>query len=78
VSAHRALQACVAEASVSCVTDWLADWPADYLYLPKGALHGPSSADDCCADLRDALLADSNFASVYDDAGATVLVVATP
>jgi 4-amino-4-deoxy-L-arabinose transferase-like glycosyltransferase len=74
VSAHRALQACVAEASVSCVTDWLADWPADYLYLPKGALHGPSSPDDCCADLRDALLADQRFSRAYDG-GATILAV---
>jgi hypothetical protein len=75
VQAHRALQACVRPASVSCVHDWLAEWPADYLYLPSGRLHGPSSPPDCCADLRAGLLADPAFSVVLDDAGATILAV---
>jgi hypothetical protein len=75
VSANRALQACVAEGSASCVSDWLADHPADYLYLPTGALDGPSSADDCCADLRENLLANPAYGRIYDGTGATILEV---
>lgn len=75
VEAHRALQGCVRPASVTCVHGWLADWPADYLYLPTGQLHGPNSLDDCCADLRVGLLLDSTFTQVYNGPGATILRV---
>jgi hypothetical protein len=75
VTANRGLQACVAEGSASCVIDWLADWPADYLYLPKGALDGPNSPADCCAALRQALLADAGFGETHDGDGATILEV---
>jgi len=73
--AHRALQGCVRPASAGCVHDWLAIWPAEYLYLPKGQLHGPSSPADCCADLRAGLLADPAFTTVYDGPGATIFRV---
>jgi hypothetical protein len=73
--AHHTLQTCVRSASVDCVREWLAEWPADYLYLPKGHLHGPSSPADCCAGLRRSLLADPAFTPVYDGPGATVLRV---
>jgi hypothetical protein len=73
--AHHTLQTCVRQASVDCVQEWLADWPADYLYLPKGNLHGPNSPADCCAALRVNLLADPAFTPVYDGPGATILAV---
>jgi hypothetical protein len=75
VSANRGLQACVAEGSATCVLDWLADWSADYFYLPKGTLDGPNSPGDCCAALRQALLADADFGEIYDGVGATILEV---
>jgi len=81
VEAHRALQGCVRPASIGCVHDWLADWPADYLYLPTGQLHGPSSPPDCCAELRAGLLTDPAFTPIYDGPGATIFRVirqATP
>ncbi len=78
VIAYRALQACVSPASVSCIDDWLAEWPADYLYLPSGRLHGPNSPTDCCADLRAALLADQGFSVVSEQPGATILRVEGP
>lgn len=73
--AHASLQACVSPASVRCVKDWLAERPADYLYLPKGRLDGPASRDDCCADLRAELVGDPAFTLVYDGSGATILRV---
>ena len=77
--AHHALQTCVRqEESVACVQEWLAEWPADYLYLPTGHLHGPSSPADCCADLRAGLMADPSFEVVYDGPGATILWVVQP
>ena len=76
VQAHQALQACVRPASVSCITDWLAEHPVDYLYLPSGRLHGPNSPTDCCADLRGGLLEDQDFSIVYEQPGATILRVA--
>jgi hypothetical protein len=75
VFASRTLQACVAQASAGCVADWLADHPADYVYLPTGALDGPSSPGDCCAELRQALQGDAAFAETYVGAGATLLQV---
>jgi hypothetical protein len=78
IIAYRALQACVRPASVACVRDWLAEWPADYLYLPSGRLHGPNSPADCCAELRGALLEDQDFAMVYEQPGAAILRVAGP
>jgi hypothetical protein len=75
LQAHRALQGCVRPASVSCVHDWLATWPADYLYLPTGHLHGPTSPADCCADLRAGLAADPAFTPVYNGPGATIFRV---
>ncbi|MGH2488931.1 MAG: hypothetical protein ACRDFR_04885, partial [Candidatus Limnocylindria bacterium] len=78
VEVHRALQRCVRPASVSCVHDWLDETPADYLYLPKGPLHGPGSPPDCCAELRRGLVADAVFEVVYDGPGATILWVVQP
>jgi hypothetical protein len=75
LATHRSLQACVAAASAACVRDWLATTPATYLYLPAGPLHGPRSPDDCCADLRAALLADPGFVLVGDQPGATIFRV---
>lgn len=73
--AHHTLQTCVRQESVACVQGWLAEWPADYLYLPKGHLHGANSPADCCADLRANLLADPSFTLIYDGPGATILEV---
>jgi hypothetical protein len=73
VSAYRALQACVVEASADCLADWLVEVPAEYLYLPKAQIHGPASPDDCCAGLRAELTSDSVYAVVHDGPGGTVL-----
>lgn len=78
VRAHRSLQACVVPASVSCVRQWLAEWPADYLYLPKGQLHGSNSPADCCPGLRASLFSDPSFTPVYDGDGATIFRVGDP
>ena len=78
VVVHRSLQGCVRPASVSCVHNWLAEWPADYLYLPIGPLHGPNSPADCCAELRAGLLADPAFTAIRDGPGATILRVNSP
>jgi hypothetical protein len=80
VQAHRALQNCAGEESdeVGCVTDWLVQWPADYVYLPKGPLHGRNGPPDCCALLREALVGSPFFVLAYDDAGATILRVDLP
>ena len=75
VEAHRALRGCVRPASVRCVHEWLADWPADYLYLPTGQLHGPGSPADCCADLHAGVRADPAFIPIYRGAGATIFQV---
>jgi hypothetical protein len=72
VQAYRDLQACVQPAWASCVHDWMSQRSTDYVYLPKGPLHGPKSSADCCADLRAELAADARFAIVYDEAGASV------
>ncbi len=77
--ANRALQGCVDPASVSCVEDWLAEWGADYVYLPKGPLRGPGGPDDCCAELCAELLAAADaFEPVYDGPGATILAWTAP
>jgi hypothetical protein len=79
VIAYRALQACVRPASVACVHDWLAEWPADYLYMPSGRLHGPNSPADCCAELRGLMTASgSTFEVVYAGPGATIFWVRSP
>jgi hypothetical protein len=78
VTAYRALQACVADASAGCVIDWLGEYRAEYVYLPMGPLDGPSSPADCCADLRAALAADSAYGTIYEGPGATVLEVLNP
>ena len=76
--AHHTLQVCVHEASVSCVHDWLAERPAEFLYLPTGHLHGPNSPPDCCTELRRRLVADPGFDVVYEGPGATILKVVLP
>jgi hypothetical protein len=76
VETYRALQACVAAESASCVDDWLVDHPADYLYVPAGRIRGPNSSTDCCADLRTALMT-AGYEPVYEGSGATVFVAPT-
>jgi hypothetical protein len=67
------LQTCVREESVGCVEDWLAEHPADYLYLPFGQLHGPSSPEDCCEALRSLLAADPGFEPIHADSQTPVV-----
>jgi hypothetical protein len=74
LDAHGRLQDCVPDGA-GCVREWLARWPADYVYVPKGHLQGPNSPLDCCADLRAGLLTDPAFSPVYDGPGATILRV---
>ena len=70
---HRSaeLQRCADEGG-TCVVGWLEVWPADYVYIPKGRLHGPNSPSDCCAAVRDDLRTLNGFAVVYDGPGATI------
>jgi len=75
LAAHGQLQDCVDIASADCVLDWLSDWPVDYVFLPKGPLHGPNSFPDCCAALRADLRADPNLTTIYDRPGATIFRV---
>jgi hypothetical protein len=75
VIAHRSLQACVITATAACIDDWLAQWPAFYLYLPTGSLHGPQSPADCCAELRAALATDGGYTLLYDGPGASIFRV---
>jgi len=75
LTAHGKLQACAEEGSADCVREWLADWPADYVFIPKGHRHGPNSPPDCCADLRADLMADPGSTPVYDGPGATIFRV---
>jgi hypothetical protein len=72
LDANGQLQGCVSAGGADCVEGWLELWPADYVYLPRGHLRGPNSPDDCCADLRDALLAAPAFTRMYDGPGATI------
>jgi len=75
LAAHGHLQDCVDVATADCVLGWLADWPADYVFIPKGPLHGPNSAPDCCDALRADLRADPSFTTIYDGPGATIFWV---
>ncbi|HEX9868567.1 MAG TPA: hypothetical protein VGC99_08225, partial [Candidatus Tectomicrobia bacterium] len=54
---------------------WLSDWAAEYVFIPKGPLHGPNSAPDCCGALRADLGVDPGFTTIYDGAGATIFRV---
>ena len=78
VTANRALQGCVDPASVSCVEDWLAEWGADYLYLPKGPLRGPGGPDGLLCRPAPAPVRADAFAPVYDGPGATILAWTAP
>ncbi len=71
---YQTLQQC-ADKGAGCVTAFLRLWPADYLYIPKGHLQGPSSPPDCCAAARDGLRSRAGFQLVYDEEGATVFRV---
>jgi hypothetical protein len=75
LAAHGQLQDCVDVASAECVLGWLSEWPAEYVFIPKGRLHGPNSARDCCAVLRADLFADPSFTPIYDSPGATIFRV---
>lgn len=75
LDAHGRLQDCVPDGGAGCLHEWLARWPAEYVYVPKGHLQGPNSPADCCADLRAALVADPAFISVHDGPGASIFRV---
>ena len=75
LTAHSELQDCVEAGTATCIGEWLTDWPADFVFIPKGHRHGPNSLPDCCADLRADLRADPGFTPVYDDQGATIFRV---
>jgi hypothetical protein len=76
VEAHEELQLC-AEQDVACLEAWGAEWRQsfDYVYLPKQAesTAGPiEHPDECCAALRQSLLAAPEYTAVYDGPGATI------
>lgn len=73
---YERLQRCTA--SVSCLELWLQDEGADYLFIPKGQRHGPSSPVDCCLGIRDDIVAGDSYSVVYDMAGATIVRLREP
>jgi hypothetical protein len=75
LDAYGQLQDCVDVATADCVLGWLSDWAAEYVFIPKGPLHGPNSAPDCCGALRADLSVDPGFTTIYDGRGATILQV---
>jgi hypothetical protein len=77
LNAHGELQDCVEADSAGCVRAWLAEWPTDYVFIPKGHRHGPNSPPGCCTDLRTSLMSGRAFTLVYDGPGATILRVDT-
>lgn len=68
---YTSLQACGRELP-ECLSAWRLEYHADaaYVFVQKGSATGPSSPDDCCPALREALR--SAGAVVYDGPGATI------
>ena len=70
---HQAVLRCTPSTD-RCMAEWAAsEGLADaWLFIPKGRVNGPLSADDCCPALRE-LVHDSLFYElIYDGAGATI------
>ena len=73
------LQVCSVEAD-ACLTAWRQQYGSlpSYIYLPKGRIAGPLSADDSCAGLRQTLAASPDYTVAYDGPGAAIFVPRTP
>jgi len=57
-----------------CMAEWSeADGLSDaWLFIPKGQLNGPLSAQDCCPALRETVQTSGRYEVVYDGVGATI------
>jgi hypothetical protein len=67
------LQACAAAAD-ACLSGWMQRYGLEpaYVYLPKGEVGGPLSAQDCCGGLRQTLAASPDYIVAYDGPGASI------
>jgi hypothetical protein len=72
--AYAELQKCAADV-LSCIPGWAADHglSVDYVYIPKGSLHGPFADPDCCPAPRHSVELVPGARVIYDGAGATVI-----
>ena len=77
--ANADLQAC-STAADGCLTAWMKTYGVSpmYVYLPKGRIDGPLSADDCCTGLRETLAASPKYTVAYDGPGASIFEWRTP
>lgn len=57
-----------------CMAEWSAgEGLSDaWLFIPKGQLNGPLSAQDCCPALRETVRGSAVYEVVYDGVGATI------
>lgn len=71
---YDSLQACARDV-LPCVLAWsdTYDLPITHVFLPKGQLHGPSSAIDCCPAPRHSVELVPGARVIYDGPGATVI-----
>jgi hypothetical protein len=74
---HRAVFRCT-RSTDRCMAEWAAgEGLADAaLFIPKGQVSGPLSADDCCPALRELVAGGEWYAVIYDGPGATIAVPA--
>ncbi len=72
--AHEDLQSCSRDV-LPCVVMWAQAYEVTitHVFLPKGPLHGPFSAEDCCPALRHSLGLVPGARLIYDGPGATVI-----
>ena len=70
---HRSVFACTRSTDL-CFAEWAASEGLEdaWLFIPKGQVNGPLSANDCCPALRELVQAGGRYELVYDDEGATI------
>jgi Dolichyl-phosphate-mannose-protein mannosyltransferase len=78
-AANDELRACSVAAD-ACLQAWMQTYGVTptYVFLPKGRIDGPLSAEDCCGGLRQTLAASPNYAVAYDGPGASIFERRTP
>jgi hypothetical protein len=77
--ANADLRTC-STAADACLTAWMQKYGVTptYVYLPKGRIGGPFSAEDCCVGLRQTLRASPDYTVAYDGPGASIFERRTP
>ena len=73
-AAYDELQRCARDV-LPCVVDWAEKYglQVTHVFLPKGYLHGPNGALDCCPAPRHSVELVPGARAVYDGPGATVI-----